>query len=186
MANQQQQNDVEMAQGEVSQIQKLKENQVANEAGGYVWAVDNMMRLKRFIVMGTEGGTFYATQKELSIENAKSLMALIEEGRGVEAVSVIKEYSVENRAAKQDPIIIALAICARCSHQATKQAAYEAISDILRIPTHLFQFVENCEAISKPKTGWGRAHRKAICKWYNNKKPRNLAMQVSFRFRIDC
>jgi len=174
-----------MAEGEALQIQteQMNDDQVLNDAGGYVWAVDNMMRLKRFIVMGTEGGTFYPTQEEPGMENARALMDLIEEGRGVEAVSVIKEYSVENRAAKQDPIILALAICARCSHQATKQAAYEAISDILRIPTHLFQFVEYCENISKmgrqKTTGWGRAQRNAISKWYNNKKARNLAMLVT-------
>lgn len=179
MANQQHQADIEMNDGEVGQREKLKDNQVLNEAGGFVWAVDNMVRLKRFIVMGTEGGTFYASQKELSYENAKALLALIEEGRGVEAVSVIKEYSVENRAAKQDPIILALALCARSSDQPTKQAAYEAITSVLRIPTHLFMFVENCEKISKPNTGWGRAHRKAICKWYNNKKARNLATLVT-------
>lgn len=180
MANQQQQPpDVEMNDDEVSQQQKLKENQVLNDAGGYVWAVDNMVRLKRFIVMGTEGGTFYATKQELGKENAKALMSLIEEGRGVEAVGVIKEYSVDNRAAKQDPIIIALALCARCKHEPTKQAAYEAITSVLRIPTHLFQFVEYCEQFSKPSTGWGRAHRKAICKWYNNKKARSLATLVT-------
>ena len=183
MAGQQQQQqppvDAEMQEEEVSQRQQLKENQVLNSAGGFVWAVDNIVRLKRFIVMGTEGGTFYASQKTISRENAKALLALIEEGRGVEAVAVIKEYSVENRASKQDSIIFALAICARCCDIPTKRAAYDAITSVLRIPTHLFQFVENCESASTPKTGWGRAHRKAICKWYNNKKAKNLAMLVT-------
>ena len=37
-----------------------------------------------------------------------------------------------------------------------------------------------CETLSKPKSsGWGRAHRKAIQKWYTEKKPRSLAVAVT-------
>jgi 60 kDa SS-A/Ro ribonucleoprotein len=164
---------------DVPQSEPLSANQVKNEAGGFTYAVDNMCRLKRFIVMGSEGGTYYATEKEVSKDNATCLMALIEEGKGPRAVEVLKQYSVEGRTAKQNPIIFALAVFARCVHLETKRAAYEALPSILRIPTHLFTFVEYCEELSKPKTGWGRSHRKAICKWYNNKKPKNLAVLVT-------
>ncbi|XP_031560908.1 60 kDa SS-A/Ro ribonucleoprotein-like [Actinia tenebrosa] len=184
MSIQQQQRplDVEMHNADdetAPQNEPLSTKQVKNEAGGYTFVVDNMCRLKRFIVLGSEGGTYYAGEKELSQQNATCLMALIEEGKGPEAVEVIKEYSVEGRTAKQDPIIFALAMFARCSDLNTKRKAYEVLNDILRIPTHLFIFVENCENLSKPKTGWGRAHRKAICKWYTQKKAKNLAMHVT-------
>lgn len=182
MSNQQQQRpaDVDMQNADdVHQREPLSANQVKNEAGGFTFAVNNICRLKRFIVLGTEGGTYYAGQQELNKQNATCLMTLIEEGKGPEAVEVIRKYSVEGRTAKQDPIIFALALYARCEHLETKRKAYEVLNDILRIPTHLFTFVEFCESISKPKTGWGRAHRKAICKWYNQKKAKNLAMHVT-------
>ena len=35
--------------------------QVANNAGGFAWAVDDWARLGRFLVLGSEGGTFYVT-----------------------------------------------------------------------------------------------------------------------------
>lgn len=179
---QQQPPDVEMAAADPSntpQTQPIAANQVQNEAGGFVWRVDDMERLRRFLVLGSEGGTYYATEQKLGKENAQALLRLIGEGRGPEAVKIIVQYSTEGRTAKQDPIILSLALCARSTHLETKRAAYAALSQVLRIPTHLFNFVEICETLSKPQTGWGRAHRKAIQKWYTGKKPRGLAVAVT-------
>ncbi len=33
--------------------------QVPNSAGGFTWAVDRWSRLDRFLILGSEGGTFY-------------------------------------------------------------------------------------------------------------------------------
>ena len=33
--------------------------QVTNAAGGYTFAVDDLSRLRRFLTLGTEGGTYY-------------------------------------------------------------------------------------------------------------------------------
>ncbi|XP_074626003.1 RNA-binding protein RO60-like isoform X2 [Acropora palmata] len=162
------------------QSQPLSSSQAQNEAGGFVWKVDDFERLRRFLVLGSEGGTYYAKERKLGKENAQALLRLIGEGRGPEAVKIIIDYSTEGRTAKQDPIILCLAICARSKHMETKRAAYAAITQVLRIPTHLFMFVELCETLSKPtSTGWGRAHRKAIQKWYTEKNPRNLAVAVT-------
>lgn len=172
--------DVEMAPAsETPQSQPLSATQVQNQAGGFVWKVDDLERFRRFLVLGSEGGTYYATQQNLGQENAQALLRLISEGRGPDAVKVIVEYSTEGRTAKQDPIILSLAICARSKHLETKRAAYAAITQVLRIPTHLFTFVETCEKLSQPTSGWGRAHRKAIQKWYTDKKPRGLAVAVT-------
>ena len=155
--------------------------QVKNEAGGFVYAVEDMQRFRRFLVLGSEGGTYYATQKKLSEENAQALLRLIETGRGPEAVDIVRQFSVEGRTAKQDPIIFALATCARSPDAKTKTAAYGVMNKVLRIPTHLFQFVEMCEKLSKAgnSTGWGRGHRKAITKWYNEKRGMSLAIHVT-------
>ena len=172
--------DVEMAPAsETPQSEPLSANQVRNEAGGFVWKVDDLERFRRFLVLGSEGGTYYANEHRVGKENAEALFRLIGEGRGPEVVKIIVEYSTEGRTAKQDPIILSLAICARSKHLETKRAAYEAILQVLRIPTHLFAFVETCEMLSQPSPGWGRAHRKAIQKWYTEKKPRGLAVAVT-------
>ena len=173
--------DVEMPAdpSDTPQSEPIAANQVQNEAGGFVWKVNDLERFRRFLVLGSEGGTYYASQETLGQENAQALLRLIAEGNGPEAVKIIVQYSTEGRTAKQDPIILSLALCARSTHLETKRAAYAALGQVLRIPTHLFNFVEICETLSNPSTGWGRAHRKAIQKWYNGKKPRGLAMAVT-------
>ena len=36
--------------------------QVANSAGGHSWAVDEWTRLRRFLILGSEGGSYYASE----------------------------------------------------------------------------------------------------------------------------
>ncbi len=152
--------------------------QVPNSAGGFTFQVDDMKRLQRFLCLGSEGGTYYTSQQKLGKENAKAILRLIGAGRGVEVVAQIVEYSVSGRTAKQDPIIFALALCARADDRETKAAAYAAVEKVCRIPTHLFSFIAFCEALSIG-TGWGRAHRRAVCNWYNEKTAKSLAMAVT-------
>lgn len=152
--------------------------QVANRAGGYVWEVDDMKRLRRFLCLGCEGGAYYVGEKELGRENAQAILRLIAAGKGVEVVKEVIEFSVEGRAAKQNPILFALALCARDKDPDTKAAAYKSLRKVCRIPTHLFSFIEFSEGISVG-TGWGRAHRRAIQHWYNSKEPMSLANAVT-------
>ena len=152
--------------------------QVPNLAGGHAWQVDDMKRLRRFLCLGSEGGTYYIGEKQLGRENAEAILRLITARKGVEVVKEIVEFSVEGRAAKQNPIIFALALCAREKDPETKKAAYEALSKVCRIPTHLFTFIEFSQALSIG-TGWGRAHRRAIQLWYNSKQPKSLAIAVT-------
>jgi 60 kDa SS-A/Ro ribonucleoprotein len=161
------------------QKEPIRNDQVKNSAGGYVWEVDDKKRLHRFLVLGTEAPTYYTGEKELGQQSALAIMRLLEAGRGVEVVDEVLTFSVEGRTAKQNPIMLALAMCARMGDLKTKQRAYEVLSQICRIPTHLFMFVAHSKSLSKPKTGWGRAPRKAIQKWYTQKPPMKLAMDVT-------
>lgn len=155
--------------------------QVQNNAGGYVYAVDDMKRLERFIIMGTEGGSYYVKEEELKRENVKCLDSLIQSGQGQEAVELITKVSVERRNVKQGSLILALAICARCNDEDTKRAAYKSLNQICRIPTHLFMFIKLCEQESNPNTGWGRAHKTGIQRWYKQFEgnPAKLARLVT-------
>ena len=165
-----------MEEDVVPQTKKLTYDMVENSAGGYSYAVNDETRLLRYLCLGTEGGSYYATGMILKRENIQCIDRLIMEGKGEEVVKLIKDVSVNGRACKQTPILNALAICARSNEPKTKKAAYSVLSDVCRIPTHLFEFVNLCEAESSG-TGWGRAHRTAIGKWYNQfaTDPKKLA-----------
>ena len=165
--------------GDVSQREPLRVEQVLNSAGGYGWKVDDFKRFHRFLVLGSELPTYYIGERELGKENAEALSRLLESGHGVEVVKEIVKFSVEGRTAKQSPIIFSLAMCARLGNLETKQKAYEALSQVCRIPTHLFMFIEISKKLSDQGSGWGRAHRTAIKKWYTSKAPMKLAMDVT-------
>lgn len=137
------------------------------------FAVNAMERLRRFLILGVEGGTFYTTEKELTKQNAQSIVRLIaENGKGV--VQEIVNVSKENRAPKKDPSLFALALCATIGSESTRKDAYNAMQVVCNIPTHLFTFIQYCEMLSAPKTGWGRARRNAVATWYNRKSTQNL------------
>ena len=52
--------------------------QVPNSAGGYAFAVDDWARLERFLILGSEGGSYYATERALTVENAKAVVRCLE------------------------------------------------------------------------------------------------------------
>ena len=45
-------------------------DQVPNSAGGYAWPVDDWTRLRRFLILGSESGSYYASEWNLTRENA--------------------------------------------------------------------------------------------------------------------
>ncbi|XP_052066124.1 RNA-binding protein RO60-like isoform X1 [Mytilus californianus] len=163
-----------------SQDEKMTCDQVQNSTGGFVYNVNDLTRVLRFLCLGTEGGSYYAKEPELKRENIQCIDRLIMNGRGTEVVELIYTVSTQGRACKQGPTLYALAICSRCNDSKTKTAAYKILGSVCRIPTHLFEFVKYCEKESSG-TGWGRAHRVAIGKWYNDfsKDPKKLAYLVT-------
>ncbi|KAL4222071.1 60 kDa SS-A/Ro ribonucleoprotein [Mactra antiquata] len=154
-----------------------EQKQVANNAGGYVFKLDDMKRALRFLIMGSESGQYYAKEKDITRDNVTCIDRLIGSGRGVELVQLIKDVSVSRRNVRQDSLILAYAICARSNDKDTKKAAYAILSDVCRIPTHLFMFVQCCETESSSTgTGWGRAHKRGVCKWYSSFQDRAMKL----------
>src|SRR4051812_47867917 len=137
------------------------EGQAPNSTGGFTWAVDHWARLRRFLVLGSEGGSYYASEWTLTRENAQAVeTALAEDGRRV--VAEVVSVSREGRAPKNDPALFALAMAAGLGDEATRAAALEALPQVARTGTHLFQFAGFVEGFR----GWGRALRRAVGRWY--------------------
>ncbi len=82
---------------------------VPNSSGGYSFAVDDWTRLERFLILGCEGGSYYATERTLTRENAEAVVRCAQ-ADGVEAVRRIVAVSDAGRAPKNDPAIFALAL----------------------------------------------------------------------------
>ncbi len=147
------------------QSKKLKD-QVRNSDGAAVWKLDDFDRLGRFLILGSEGGSYYASEKKLTKENGKCISRLLKAGKGLEVVQKIVEVSDEGKAPKNDPALFALAMCAGLGDDETKTAALDALPKVARFGTHLFHFVEFVLQFR----GWGRSLRKAIANWYSEKE----------------
>ncbi|MGE3804402.1 MAG: TROVE domain-containing protein [Gemmataceae bacterium] len=152
----------------------LGKQQVANSAGGFSFAVNDWTRLDRFLVLGSEGGSYYATERKLTRENAEAVIRCLA-ADGAETVRRIVAVSSAGRAPKNDAAIFCLALAAALGDAATKQAALAALDQVCRTGTHLFQFAAAVEELR----GWGRGLRRAIAGWYTAKDARDLAYQVT-------
>ena len=155
------------------------ENQVKNNAGGFVYKITPMDQLKRFLILGSEGNHFYVSEKKLTIENAKNVIECIKQD-GIAAVQMIVDVSDAGRAPKNDPAIFALALAASYGNEATKKAAYNAVTKVCRIGTHLFQFTQAVQDLRH----WSRGLRSAVSKFYTSRSVDSLALQlVKYRQR---
>ena len=149
------------------------ENQIKNNAGGYVYSVGAFKQLERFLILGSEGGSYYVSEKALTKENAINTIAAIESD-GERAVRTIVEISDSGRALKNDPAIFALALASSAKDPRTRSLALGALPKVCRIPTHLFHFL----TYVKQFRGFGRGLKRAVGNWYQEQDIERLAYQV--------
>lgn len=161
-----------------AQSKPMRDDQVENSAGGFTWAVDKWSRLERFLILGSEGGSYYASEKKLTFENIQSLRECIAED-GPRTVSIIVDISDKGRAPSNDPALYGLAAAFSYGDRETKLLAGKNLPKVARIATHLYHFVAYMETMR----GWGRMARKAVSEWYE-KNPDQLAYQaIKYRSR---
>lgn len=148
-------------------------NQVANSAGGFAWEIDKWAKLDRFLILGTEGGTYYIKEQELTQKNAENVIACIKEDC-IRAVDRIVEISDAGRAIKNDPALFALALCFAFGDDIGKRHASEILAKVARIGTHLFHFAEYVQK----QRGWGRVLKRTVANWYEERDAESLGYQL--------
>jgi 60 kDa SS-A/Ro ribonucleoprotein len=131
------------------------------------------MQLDRFLVLGSEDGTYYITPQKLTVDNANAVIRCLDED-GVRVVNRVVEISENGRAPKNDPALFVLAMAAGLGDNATRKAALAALPQVARIGTHLFHFMAFVEGFR----GWGRALRRGVGEWYTGMDAERLAYQA--------
>ncbi len=147
--------------------------QVVNNAGGYVFELDKWDALDRFLILGTDSGTYYVNARDHTIQASTSIINLIKED-GIRVVNRVVEVSDQGLAHKNDPALFILAMCSAAEELLVRKAALSALPKVARIGTHLFHFVSFVEGFR----GWGRALRRAVANWYLEMDNDKLAYQV--------
>ena len=149
-------------------------NQEKNNAGGFSFIVDKWAHLNRFLILGSEGGTYYVGEAKLTKSNAKNVIACIKEN-GRRVVDTTVEISQAGRAPRNDAALFVLALAASLGDTETKRYAFEKMPLVARIGTHLFGFADNIRNLR----GWSKAVSKAFNRWYNDKSAREIAHQIT-------
>jgi 60 kDa SS-A/Ro ribonucleoprotein len=158
----------------VPQTKPLNKRQVVNNAGGFVFQIDNWARLDRFLILGSDSNTYYQKAADLTRENAACVVECFDENP-VKTIDTIVSVSVEGRAPKNDPAVFALALGACHQDVKVRQLALAAMPAVCRTSTHLFQFVKASVGLGR---GWGRSMKRAVGNWYNNMPVDSVAYQV--------
>ena len=164
----------------VPQTEALDQRQVQNNAGGFVFAIDDWARLDRFLVLGSDAPTYYQVARTLTRENASCVERCLA-ADAVRTIARVIEISDAGRAPKNDPAIFVLALGAAHAEAKVRQLALAALPKVCRTATHLFQFVKAARSLGR---GWGRSMKTAVTNWYNTKSIDDVAFQaVKYRER---
>lgn len=162
-----------------TQTEQAKATQVKNSAGGYVFEVSDIQRLERFLILGTDGGTYYVGERDLTKQNVDFIRKMISTDPA-KVLSTTVEVSQAGRAYRNDAAIFVLALLLAEGSADFKATVVEAVPNVIRTATHVYDLTEFIKGLG----GWGRAKRRAIAKWFESKTADQLAYQaVKYRQR---
>lgn len=154
------------------QSEKAKPDQVENNAGGFVFEVSKWDRLERFLILGTDGGTYYVSEKKLTDQNVSFVRELLKEDAN-EVLRRTIDVSQNGRAKSNSPALFVLAL-AMNTDGVNRSAVKSAVIQVARTSTHLFEYAQYLKNLG----GMGRAKRESLTEWYSNKSDSQMAYQV--------
>jgi 60 kDa SS-A/Ro ribonucleoprotein len=135
----------------VPQWFRIDPDQVANNAGGFVWQISDREQVIRYLIIGSEGGNYYQTPQQVSSTCASCVLRMTRTSDNFKwLVDTIRQVSTEGRAAKQESTLLALAtaiVFARTP--ADKTEALNAVKDCVRILTHMYMLIGYIKIFSK-------------------------------------
>ena len=154
------------------QTERLDHRQVANNAGGFVYALPDEARLTRFLVLGTDGGTFYAGEHQHTAQATDFVRELVARDAAL-ALRVTLDVVRGHRAPKADPALLVLALIAKTApNTVDRKAAWDALPEVARTGTMLLHFLAFADALG----GWGRLTRQGVARVYETADVPKLAL----------
>jgi 60 kDa SS-A/Ro ribonucleoprotein len=158
----------------MSSTVKANNRQTPNHMGSMTYQIPPMEAFKRFLIIGTESNTLYASSTEMT-KGAMAIAEHVAQTDGLNMVNIIRDISTRRVAVKNDPAIYSLAAAMTHGNVATKQAASLCMNEVVRTGTDLFTFIQ----FVKSMRGFGRSVRTAISNWYNMKDAESLSYQLA-------
>jgi 60 kDa SS-A/Ro ribonucleoprotein len=144
-----------------------------NDGGGFSFIVDEWTKLDRFLILGTEGGTYYATEQKWNERSLTVITSLLKQD-GKRVVDRCVEISQAGRAKNNDYALYVMAQAISNGDTETKRYASQNLHLVARTGTHLMHFT----AFANGLRGWGKNLKRAIQNWYGQKTPDQIAYQA--------
>jgi len=160
------------------QTEQADVRQKRNNAGGFSFTVSEWDRLERFLILGTEKGTYYVGEHELTKQNVAFLEKLLaKDPQEVIRRTVAVSNAGRAKSNKQAEFVLALAMQLKL---ADKQFIKDAVPQVARTFTHLAEYATFLDNLG----GWGRSKKDSIVGWYEGKTDQQLAVQaIKYRSR---
>ena len=152
--------------------EKAAHDQVMNNAGGYVFKVDKWDFLKRFLILGSESGSYYASPQSMTLEASHNMIDCIKED-GPRFVNMCVGY--RNRAYKRDTVIFAMLQAIKHGDLGTRQLASDMLNQVSYTGSDILMTMAMMKDL---KMGSSRVKKRAILKWYTTKSADALAYQI--------
>jgi 60 kDa SS-A/Ro ribonucleoprotein len=153
----------------------LRPGEALTHAGGIAHEADKWTRLRRYLILGSELGTYYMPESAFTAQQIGVVQdCLFEDWQ--RTLDEIVQVSDAGRAPKNDPAILALAMATCLAGQPQgRSAAFALLPKVCRTGTHLLHFAAYREALGG---GWGRGMRRAVGNWFAEKTPQDMAYQA--------
>lgn len=144
-----------------------------NTNEGYSFKITGEEQLKRFLLIGSTGGTYYVNEQKLTVDNAAEIIKLIKI-HGESVMDILFDTVTNNRAPKYDTVLFVAALCATYGNLETRRDLYSNLNKICHTGTHLLTFVSQTNQLK----GWSAGLRKAVARWYTEKEIETLTYQI--------
>ena len=158
------------------QTEQADSRQVKNNAGGFTFKLSPKAQLRRFLILGVDGGTYYQTATALAADNAKIVFELARTNPQL-VVDEIRNVAESNAAVRANASLFALAIVtapALNDNTASRTAGLALLPTVARTSTQLFIFLNYAQQFR----GWGVALRTAVSNWYTSRSLERVEYQV--------
>ncbi|BFZ20325.1 hypothetical protein BsWGS_23364 [Bradybaena similaris] len=149
-------------------------------------ATNDLDFVTRFVCTGSEQGCHSVLPKQDYRDKVPSLHSLLTKESANGVIKRLRTILEKKSFVTKDPLLFALATIVRnmpvgvVDADSVRQGAYDLALDAFESPMDLFTFVSFDKAVSShARAGWGRGMKRIVTRWYESKKPLDLALETT-------
>lgn len=155
-----------------------EKDMIPNAAGGYCFKDDEKTQLDKYLIFGTDGGTYYLDENEFTIDRIEFLADYIQKDPRY-VLERTARLSERGRVLRND---YAIAVLALAWVMGFRREVGEVFDRVIRIPTHLYRFLEYVKVLQGGKLRTNRTF-KAILRNHIQAKGRDTLVYHALKYQ---